>query len=708
VSIPMHHREQEGTYPMPAQRADSTQASLRITTLGPFRLERRSSLPGEPVCFTVLEGKALGDRPGMLLALLKVLLSSEQRHATKAFLADALWPEADEESALRSLRTTKNELSKVLRTPDERCLLFETPDGSGLSLAPQAEIEVDADRFEMAVEEAAQAEQTSLPHQSLLLWKHAYDLWQGTYLPGDRDRRWTEARRLELESLYSLCVQRLCFLYRTCDQSVEAERILRHYWSTHLTDEEMLSQLMELTALRGKRLTALRFYQESARALREELGVSPSEQVRMLAEQIRKRGIAQNGVLTPDQQRPYRPAANGLLLPPGTTLQSSRIAESPKDFPTSFGEWAARLLQFVVCWNGRALHCEKLQQVLNQELERWNMMINANHEAGISRRTALAALAALPLAMVPAILQGPRSSLVIEEFLPECTASITACRYLINGDGIATVALQLSGYLPALELLAQQPSRYQKTAASLASQGCLLMALVKLHSHHLRESEDCYRRAAQYSHLAKQPDLEVATLKQFATRLLEDHRANEALSLYQQAFAIISDPHNKVSPRLSGLIHLGKGAALVQLAKKQTKDADESLDMARQIFAENDPVFLPYVDLGDHHLFLWDGLSHAECGDFEGAERIFARGETLSSSRMIPERVRLEMVNRQAEIALQAGDIDLFKKYLIAGSEGAKSLGSMKRKQEVLANWKAARMRWPHEQRILELADLLI
>src|SRR5689334_14694868 len=125
---------------MPEQVVVPTQVSLRITTLGPFRIERLCSLPGEPVCFTVLEGKALGDRPGMLLALLKVLLCSEQRHATKAFLADALWPEADEESALRSLRTTKNELSKVLRTPDEHSLLFETPDGSVLYLASQADI----------------------------------------------------------------------------------------------------------------------------------------------------------------------------------------------------------------------------------------------------------------------------------------------------------------------------------------------------------------------------------------------------------------------------------------------------------------------------------------------------------------------------------------------------------------------------------------
>jgi hypothetical protein len=70
---------------------------------------------------------------------------------------------------------------------------------------------------------------------------------------------------------------------------------------------------------------------------------------------------------------------------------------------------------------------------------------------------ALATLAAMPLGLVPAILAGQRAPLLLGEFLPECTASLTACWHLMMGDGLATVATQLPKYLPALELLTQQP-----------------------------------------------------------------------------------------------------------------------------------------------------------------------------------------------------------------------------------------------------------
>jgi hypothetical protein len=49
-----------------------------------------------------------------------------------------------------------------------------------------------------------------------------------------------------------------------------------------------------------------------------------------------------------------------------------------------------------------------------------------------------------------------------------------------------------------------------------------------------------------------------------------------------------------------------------------------------------------------------------------------------------------------------------FRHHLIAGIQGAQALGSQKRRQEAIDNWKEARKVWPHETKVLELADLLV
>ncbi len=570
--------------------------SLRIATFGPFTLERRISSREASSQFLTLEGKALGDRPGTLLTLLKFLLCSPNRHATKAALMEALWPGVDEESAQRRLSTAKSVLSKLLRTTEGANLLLETPDGQGVYLAPQSEIEVDADAFEAAVREASLAEQTSSPDHLLLLWQHAYDLRRGDYLPDDVDALWTEPRRLSLETLYALCVRQLAALYVRREQRIEAERILRAYWSTHLTDEEALARLMELLASQGERLTALRCYKLSARALRDELDVAPSEPLRMLAEQLRKQGFAQGivaatGHTALDVVSP--PSTRSFLLPEPLVTSWPQKREGV-DGMTVFGEQAARMMQEVARWHGRALYCDQLQKLLNLELERWNAMTQPfDHEVLISRRTALASIAALPVAVSFAILQGQRAPIVLETFLPECTASITACWHLMKGNGISTVAEQLPKYLPALEMLAQQPSRYQKTAARLAAQGCLLMGIVAWHHLRFSEGEAFCHRAERYSSVAEDQALTVTSLTFLAYTPYLENKLVKALHFYERAISIISHPHNQVSPLLQNKVFIEATASYALTG--QVQKALRCLSKAREIFPQqthDEPIYV--------------------------------------------------------------------------------------------------------------------
>ncbi len=700
--------------------------AFRIFVLGPLRLERRISPPGEPACFTAIKGKALGDRPGVMLALLKLLLSSAYRSATKAWLAETLWPEAEPEHAQRSLRMAKNELSKLLRIPQGHSLLRETTDGLGLYLVSQDELEVDADVFATAVQAAARAEHTSLPEQVLCLWQHAYDVWTGVYLPGDVALDWTEPRRLELETLYGLCVQRLALLYRVSGQLSEAERILRSYWATHLTDEEVLLQLMELVATQGRPLTALRFYHVSVQALRQELDVAPCEQLKLLAGQLRKQRIAVSFAPAGTQQNldaSYQLSSDGLLWPANTFMSSEMALEGVKG-ATVLGEQTMRLIQAITHWYGRATFCDHLQSLLHQELKRWTTMTQSNDELLISRRMALATLVAMPLELVPLILGGQRSPLMLEEFLPACTASISACWHLMMGDGLPTVVAQLPTYLPALEMLAQRPSRYQKIAAHLTAQGYLLMNLVASHNNLNFSLKEVYcQRAEHYGSIAEDQALSLTAMTKLAGTFYMENKLNKALYVYEKAMALVSDPRNQVSPFLQNQV-FGQ-AAQAYARSGQVQDALRCVSKAREVPLEQahheQPMYLA-ADWGMFSSLSWTAQTYEYLGNlaldrglvkrsrvlYTGVQQTLTQIETLGPTIVVPEFWRVEVILHQAKTAIDLGEMERFQTSFQAGAQAARALGSQRRKQEAIDNWKTARLRWPDETVIRDLADLLL
>jgi glycine cleavage system protein P-like pyridoxal-binding family len=90
----------------------------------------------------------------------------------------------------------------------------------------------------------------------------------------------------------------------------------------------------------------------------------------------------------------------------------------------------------------------------------------------------------------------------------------------------------------------------------------------------------------------------------------------------------------------------------------------------------------------------------------ENAKTALVDVAKLAPTIIIPQRLSAEVMNYRTEVAI-GRDIEEFKHYLIAGVQGAKALGSEKRRQEAIANWKAARVQWPHEKQIMDLAEVL-
>ncbi len=337
----------------------------------------------------------------------------------------------------------------------------------------------------------------------------------------------------------------------------------------------------------------------------------------------------------------------------------------------------------------------------------------------LSRREALAALLALPPALLAAVQEPLPPAKVLEEFLPQCAAANIACWHLMRGQDFLSIEQALPQYLRPLEQIAQHPSPYQQTAAYLTSQGYFLLGHIALHRLRLEQRVAGYKHAVEYGKLARDRVSSVSALASLGDAFHQKGQLTEMLQTYQEAAHHLDHEIPAVlrSKVLGGLAH-----AYAQ--RGQTQEVLRYLGEARVIFSgesEEVPIFLK-MDYGIVQAIQYEGETFLELGRlyehtkdltqantyYEQAEEALAQSEKLPATTVIPERIRVEIANQRAATALALRDMEQFEKYFLLGANGAKALNSAKRKQEALANWKAARKVWPQEGRIADLAEALM
>src|SRR5438876_1123211 len=180
--VPVHRSEQE-----------QAQATIRIYTLGQFRLERRSS-PTDTEWHTVTESSWQHQR---VRALLGCLLTYPVRKLGREQIMDNLWPELDFDTAASRLDRSVYSLrqlfepsrSKIATSP---LLLTER---EVLVLADQPLVWVDADAFDHLL---THAHETTDPGEKEKLLEEAMLLYGGDFLPEAQKVEWTRPRRESL------------------------------------------------------------------------------------------------------------------------------------------------------------------------------------------------------------------------------------------------------------------------------------------------------------------------------------------------------------------------------------------------------------------------------------------------------------------------------------------------------------------------------
>jgi len=242
---------------------------VQVYVLGGFRVV----VDGRPV-----DDQAWRRRPAR--QLFKILLGRPHRRMARDAVIELLWPASDPTAASSNMRSTIHAMRRVLESSAPAAsagIVFG--DRDSLWLQPGPALWVDADAFESAVR---QAKQSADPFPLLQQASLAY---AGDYLPGDLYEDWAIARREALRRVWTTVQFQLAQQNLARSQPEAAAGELQRLLASDRGDERAAQELMQVLIQLRRRSEALRVFQNLEHALRDELGVEPSEQTRELQRQ---------------------------------------------------------------------------------------------------------------------------------------------------------------------------------------------------------------------------------------------------------------------------------------------------------------------------------------------------------------------------------------------------------------------------------------
>lgn len=378
------------------------------------------------------------------------------------------------------------------------------------------------------------------------------------------------------------------------------------------------------------------------------------------------------------------------------------------DWAVWFGMKLARILAEIGLWRGQASFCDEVQMMIDQEIRMIDHELQhypPDEKQAISRRQALTTLAALPAALI--LGPGLLSDAAIEEFLPQCAASLTACWHLMKGKGFLSAGEILSRFVPSLSALALRPSRYQKSAASLATQASIIQGILAMHQLNFTQRELHCKEAIQYATISQNNKLQAVSLMYLAytySHCYYPHQPQKAIPLFHLAIQALED---KTSLLYSDIL-MGLSEAYAQC--KEEQEALRYIGLAQESFPtypEGDSSFI-YADCGLNTLYQWTGKMYLQLADHfpDAGYQQQAAGNLLQSigATSISDRSANETLVYRADSARLLGDLDIYAKSLRQATQMALQIGSRRRYHDALLVYERTPQAWKDEKPIKLLA----
>jgi predicted ATPase/DNA-binding SARP family transcriptional activator/DNA-binding CsgD family transcriptional regulator len=213
-------------------------------------------------------------------SLVKLLALAPGHRLHRERVMDLLWPNLDSKAAANNLHYVLYHVRRILEaasstsTSGYLCL-----EGDLVGLCSERLLWVDVEAFENAVSTARRVREP-------WAYRAALDLYTGELLPGDLYEEWAENRREELQNTCLALLIELAELYEERRKFGLAIEALRRVVASEPAHEEAHVGLMRLYALLGRRLEALRQYDQLKEFLFSNLGAKPAAGSRRLYKKI--------------------------------------------------------------------------------------------------------------------------------------------------------------------------------------------------------------------------------------------------------------------------------------------------------------------------------------------------------------------------------------------------------------------------------------
>jgi YVTN family beta-propeller protein len=246
------------------------------------------------------DGRSLPLAGAKQRALLALLLVNANRVISRDRLIDELWGGEPPETAVQSLQVYVSRLRKVL--PAET--LLTRPPGYLLELEPS---ELDLQRFEQLLADGREALAQGDPGRASDVLHEALALWRGPALAEFGFEPFAQAEIGRLEDLRLAAVEERIeadlALGRHADLIGELEALI----TENSYRERLRGHLMLALYRSGRQAEALDAYQAARRALVDELGIEPSENLQQLEKQILTHDKALDTPSQPTRAQPTAP-----------------------------------------------------------------------------------------------------------------------------------------------------------------------------------------------------------------------------------------------------------------------------------------------------------------------------------------------------------------------------------------------------------------
>jgi transcriptional regulator with XRE-family HTH domain len=318
----------------------------------------------------------------------------------------------------------------------------------------------------------------------------------------------------------------------------------------------------------------------------------------------------------------------------------------------------------------------------------------------LSRRRMITTLLGTPISIF-GLLQGGTSKLLHpEETISLCEASIPLSWRLYFEGGLDEVNQTLPGYLTQLTKLAQEPSRHQKRAAILASQGYQLASLLASQYQNFGMAASYATQALTFADQVADPHLQTASLIRQALVYFYLKRPQQRLRAYERAAHF----SQKASALLQGRAHIGLSEAHGCLGHEQ--EARQHLELAYQTFPEHceDDQAFPYTHFNRSSLLGYEGIMYLNLDYPKRAWENFAQMDKKLPKSLVPDRIELTV--RQAMTSYKLGDRDMSCDYVETAVRFSLMAGNQLRYDEAYDIYEKLLQKWRKENRVKELSSL--